>query len=416
MFLAISVFLLTLTLVIIQPRGLQIGVSAMLGALVVYFLGLVDFLDVLEVISLVWDATLSLIGIIILSMAFEEIGFFEWCAIKMAKLSNGSVKKMFIYTLLLGTLVSAFFGNDGAALILTPILLTKMRILKLDTKSILAFLLAGGFIADSSSFYFIFSNLTNIIVANYFFIGFSKYLFDLLLTSIISSLVSIVFLYYILHNDLSREFDTALLKDKVIKDKALFMFSWFFLAILLCGYFVGERFDLPISFFALGGGVLFLAIASLRGEAKFFVTIKLAPWQIVWFSIGLYIVVFALKNSGLSDVLRLMVGWFISVGDTFAIFGVGILSALLSAFMNNLPTVMIMNIAIEPYQKDLLAYANLIGCNIGPKLTPFGSLATLLWLFVLNKKGIYIDYKTYMKFGFRVTPIVLAVTLASLIF
>ena len=170
---AVVIFLFTLALVIFQPKGLKIGTSAVIGAALAYICGVVDFGDMLEVSSIVWDATLSFIGIIILSMVLDEIGFFEWCGLKTAKLSNGDGHLMFVYSLLLGAFVSALFANDGAALILTPILLSKMRLLKLNTKTIVAFLLAGGFISDSASLPFVFSNLTNIVTAGYFGIGFT---------------------------------------------------------------------------------------------------------------------------------------------------------------------------------------------------------------------------------------------------
>ncbi len=405
-----------MALVIFQPKGLKIGTSAVIGALLAYVFGVVNFSDILEVGSIVWDATLSFIGIIILSMVLDEIGFFEWCALKMAKLSNGDGHKMFVFSVLLGAAVSALFANDGAALILTPILLSKMRLLQLNTKTIVAFLLAGGFISDSASLPFIFSNLTNIVTAGYFEIGFTDYSKNMALAFIVSVFVSTLVLWVVLRRDIPKTVDISLLKDanSVLKDKQLFYFSWLFLVLLLCGYFLGDMLHLPVSVFALGGGVLFLAIASQRKAAKFYLTIKTAPWQIVWFSIGLYIVVYGLKNVGLTDEISMVVGEMVKLSEPIAIVGVGFLSAILSALMNNLPTVMVMDIALKPYANDMLAYANIIGCNLGPKMTPFGSLATLLWLHVLDKKGVKIGFWEYSKFGLLVTPIVLLPVLLSL--
>lgn len=416
MIIATSIFLVTLLLVIIQPKGLQIGTSAILGALCALLMGVVSFSDVLIVTDIVWDATLAFIGIIILSMVLDEIGFFEWCAIKMAKLSKGNGHLMFVYALLLGSFVSALFANDGAALILTPILLAKMRILKLNAKTILAFLLAGGFISDSASLPFVFSNLTNIVTANYFDIGFVQYLSNMLVPYIVSTVVSIIVLWVILRKDIPKEVDISLLKnpDDVLKNKTLFKFAWLFLALLLMGYFIGDQFNLPVSVFALGGGVLFLAIASYFKSARAWLTIKTAPWQVVWFSIGLYIVVYGLKNAGLTDYLAIVLKDLAQQGDTIAIVGTGFIAAFLSAIMNNMPTVMVMDIALQDIPNQTLAYANIIGCNLGPKMTPFGSLATLLWLHVLSKKGVKIGFWQYSKFGLLVTPPVLLLVLLAL--
>jgi len=417
MILASSIFLITLIFVIWQPKGLQIGTTAVIGAIVALIAGVVSFEDVLVVSDIVWDATLAFIGIIILSMVLDEIGFFEWCAIKMAKLSRGNGHLMFVYALLLGSFVSALFANDGAALILTPILLAKMRILKLNAKTILAFLLAGGFISDSASLPFVFSNLTNIVTANYFDIGFLEYLSKMFVPYVVSTLVTISFLWVFLRKDIPREIDVSLLKnpDEVLKNKTLFKFSWVFLALLLVGYFVGDNYDLPVSVFALGGGLIFLAIASYTKSARAWLTIKTAPWQVVWFSIGLYIVVYGLKNAGLTDYLASILQDLVQRGDVIAILGTGFISAFLSAIMNNMPTVMIMDIALTDIPNETLAYANIIGCNLGPKMTPFGSLATLLWLHVLSQKGVKIGFWQYSKFGLIVTPPILFVVLLTLV-
>ncbi len=416
MILSSLIFIVTLIFVIWQPRNLQIGTTAVIGAIVALVLGVVSFSDVLIVTDIVWDATLSFIGIIILSMVLDEIGFFEWCALKMAKFSNGSGMKMFIYSILLGAFVSALFANDGAALILTPILLAKMRILKLNMKSIVAFLLAGGFISDSASLPLVFSNLTNIVTANYFDIGFSEYISNMIIPYIVSVFISIVFLWILLRKDIPKTVDISLLKEpaSVIKNDTLFKLSWVFLVLLIVGYFVGDAYDLPVAVFALGGGVIFLIIATMFKTVEPVRIIKEAPWQVVWFSIGLYIVVYGLKNAGLTDYLALILQDLSTRSDTVAIVGTGFIAAFLSAIMNNMPTVMIMDIALQDIPNQALAYANIIGCNLGPKMTPFGSLATLLWLHVLAKKGVNISFAQYSKFGLIITPPVLLVVLLSL--
>ena len=417
MIVASLIFLVTLIFVIWQPKGLQIGTTAVIGAIIALVLGVVSLNDVLIVSDIVWDATLAFIGIIILSMVLDEIGFFEWCAIKMAKLSNGNGHLMFVYALILGSFVSALFANDGAALILTPILLAKMRILKLNLKTIVAFLLAGGFISDSASLPFVFSNLTNIVTANYFNIGFAQYFFDMVIPFIVSVTVSIIFLWLILRKDIPKDIDISLLKEpkSVIKNMNLFYFSWIFLGVLLAGYFVGDAYNLPISIFSLGGATVFLIIATLSKAVKPKEIIKTAPWQVVWFSIGLYIVVYGLKNAGLTDYLTIVLKDLSLRGDTIAVLGTGFIAAFLSAIMNNMPTIMIMDIALHDIGNQAMIYANIVGCNLGPKMTPFGSLATLLWLHVLSQKGVKIGFWEYSKFGLIVTPPVLFIVLLTLI-
>ena len=416
MLVASLIFLITLIFVIWQPKGLQIGTTAVIGSIIALLIGVVSLNDVLVVSNIVWDATLAFIGIIILSMVLDEIGFFEWCALKMAKFSNGNGMKMFIYSILLGAFVSALFANDGAALILTPILLAKMRILQLNLKTIVAFLLAGGFISDSASLPFVFSNLTNIVTANYFNIGFAQYFFDMFVPFIVSVITSIVFLWLILRKDIPKTVDISLLKEpkSAIKNMKLFYFSWVFLGILLVGYFVGDIYGLPVSLFALGGAIIFLIIATLSKAVKPKHIIKEAPWQVVWFSIGLYIVVYGLKNAGLTDYLTLVLKDLALRGDTIAIIGTGFIAAFLSAIMNNMPTIMIMDIALTDIGNQAMIYANIVGCNLGPKMTPFGSLATLLWLHVLAKKGVKISFAQYSKFGLIITPPVLFIVLLAI--
>ncbi len=416
MFIAFFIFLATLIFIIWQPKGLQIGTTAVIGAVIALALGVVSFDDVITVTKIVWDATLAFIGIIILSMVLDEIGFFEWAAIKMAKLSGGSGNKMFVYILLLGAFVAALFANDGAALILTPILLAKMKYLKMKPLPIFAFLMAGGFIGDSASNPLVISNLTNIVTADYFHIGFFEYAKHMFLPNLLSIVASIIVLWIYFRKDIPLKVDVNLLPEAntVIKNQTLFKLSWAFLAILMLGYFIGDIYHLPISLFALGGALVFLTIAIKYKAVKPIMTIKSAPWQVVWFSIGLYIVVYGLKNVGFTDEVASWIEYFLQYGEKVAIVATGFLSAIISAVMNNMPTIMIMDLAIDKIGyvgHEALAYANILGANLGPKMTPIGSLATLLWLHVLEKKGVKIGWGEYMKVGLVITPPVLFIAL-----
>lgn len=420
MLLASSLFLLTLLFIIWQPKGLQIGTTAIISALTALALGVVSFDDVVTVTGIVWDATLAFIGIIILSMVLDEIGFFEWAAIKMAKLSGGSGNKMFVYILVLGAIVAAFFANDGAALILTPILLAKMKYLKMKPLPIFAFLMAGGFIGDAASNPLVISNLTNIVTAGYFDIGFVEYAKNMFLPNLLSIFASIAVLWIYFRKDIPLSVDVSMLPEasSVIKNKTMFKLSWMFLGLLMIGYFIGDTYNLPISVFALGGALVFLVIANYYKATKPIMTIKAAPWQVVWFSIGLYIVVYGLKNAGLTDVVASWIEILSHQGKTVAVLGTGFLSAIISSIMNNMPTIMIMDIAIDKVGyvgNEALVYANILGCNLGPKMTPIGSLATLLWLHVLAQKGVKIGWGEYMKVGLVITPPVLLIALLGLI-
>ena len=416
MFLAFTIFLITLLFVIWQPRGLQIGTTTVIGAIVALLAGVVSLHDVWTVTSIVWDATLAFIGIILLSMVLDEIGFFEWAAIKMARLSGGNGRLLFVYILLLGAFVAAFFANDGAALILTPILLAKMKYLKMDKVAIFAFLMAGGFIGDSASNPLVISNLTNIVTADYFHIGFIEYAKNMFLPNLLSIVASITVLFIYFRKSIPTRVDIGILPEasSVIKSRVMFHLSWYFLALLMVGYIIGDIYHLPISLFALGGALLFLAIASYFKATKPIMTIKTAPWQVVWFSIGLYVVVYGLKNGGLTDDISELLLAIKPYGEQTYIIATGFISAILSAIMNNMPTIMIMDIAIDKTGDTFLAYANILGSNLGPKMTPIGSLATLLWLHVLAKKGVKISWGEYMKVGIVITIPVLFIALLGL--
>lgn len=419
--LAIGVFVVTLVFVIWQPKGLSIGWSALGGAVLALLLHVVNLGDVWSVTKIVWDATLAFVGIILISLILDQIGFFEWAALKMAHAARGDGRKVFLYVITLGAIVSAFFANDGAALILTPIVLEKVRLLKFDMKKMLPFVLASGFIADTTSLPLIVSNLVNIVSADYFKLGFIRYAIHMVIPDLFSFGISLLMLYAFFRRDVPKEYNPSDLPDptRAIKHRGMFNASWVILMVLLVGYILTELLHFPVSAVALLIAVVFLIAGARTKTIAPWKTIKSAPWAIVVFSIGMYVVVYGLRDAGLTSMLGHAILWSTKGGLYGSTLFTGFVAAILSSIMNNMPTVMIDALAIHSTHSvgvmhEAMVYANVIGCDLGPKITPIGSLATLLWLHVLAKKGVKIGWGQYFKTGIQLTIPTLFVTLTGL--
>ena len=418
---AFLIFLATLVLVILQPRGLGIGWSAAIGAAVALLAGVIQLSDIPVVWHIVWNATGTFIAVIIISLLLDKAGFFEWAALHVARWGGGSGRKLFVLLVLLGAAVAALFANDGAALILTPIVIAMLLELKFSARATLAFVMAAGFIADTASLPLVVSNLVNIVSADYFKIGFAEYAAVMVPVNAVAVIATLLALMWFFRKDIPLDYDVSQLKrpGAAIRDMATFKAGWLVLALLLIGFFWLESLGVPISAVAAVGAALLLAVAAKGHVIPTREVIRNAPWQIVVFSLGMYLVVYGLRNAGLTGYLTGVLNYFAQYGVWGAAMGTGVLTAVLSSIMNNMPTVLIGALSIDPTSaqgavREAMIYANVIGSDLGPKITPIGSLATLLWLHVLDSKKIHISWGYYFRVGIVLTLPVLLVTLAAL--
>ena len=421
MLLAGAIFLFTLILVIWQPRGLGIGWSASLGAVLALMTGVVHLGDIPVVWQIVWNATATFIAVIIISLLLDESGFFEWVALHVARWGNGRGRLLFTWIVLLGAMVSALFANDGAALILTPIVIAILLALGFSRGATLAFVMAAGFIADTASLPLIVSNLVNIVSADFFKLGFSEYAAVMVPVNLAAIAATLVMLHLFFRKDIPAIYDVSLLKEPkdAIRDVNTFKSGWLVLILLLVGFFGLEPLGVPVSLVAAAGALILFVVAKKGHAINTGKVLRGAPWQIVIFSLGMYLVVYGLRNAGLTHYLSSVLNQLAEQGLWVTTLGTGFLTAFLSSVMNNMPTVLVGALSIDGSTasgviKEAMIYANVIGSDLGPKITPIGSLATLLWLHVLSQKNIKITWGYYFRVGIVMTIPVLFVTLAAL--
>jgi arsenical pump membrane protein len=418
---AFLIFAVTLAFVIWQPRGLGIGWSATAGAAVALLAGVITPADIPVVWHIVWNATGTFVALIVISLLLDKAGLFEWAALHVARWGGGRGTRLFVLLVLLGAVVSAIFANDGAALILTPIVIAMLRALRFSPKATLAYVMAAGFIADTASLPLVVSNLVNIVSADFFDITFARYASVMAPVNVVAVLATLGVLLWYYKRDLPATYALSDLKTPraAIVDRATFYTGFGVLGLLLAGFFWIEPLGVPISAVAGFGAVLLLVAAAWGKHIDTRAVLGGAPWQIVIFSLGMYLVVYGLRNAGLTDLVAAALDACARYGVWGAAMGTGLLTAALASVMNNLPTVLIGALSIDASHahgavREAMIYANVIGSDLGPKITPIGSLATLLWLHVLAEKDIRISWAYYFKVGIVLTLPVLLLTLAAL--
>lgn len=237
----------------------------------------------------------------------------------------------------MGAAVAALFANDGAALILTPIIIAMLLALGFSKRTTLVFVMAAGFIANTASLPLIVSNLVNIVSADFFRLGFTEYASIMLPVDIAAIASTLGMLHLFFRRDIPTTYDISLLKmpASAIKDPATFKAGWIVLVLLLVGFFVLEPLGIPGSAIAAVGAAVLFAVAKKGHSINTGKVLRGAPWQIVVFSLGMYLVVYGLRNAGLTEYLSGVLNMLA------ATFGTGFLTAFLSSVMNNMPTVLV---------------------------------------------------------------------------
>jgi arsenical pump membrane protein len=404
-----------------QPKGINLGTAAGLGALASILLGTVTVADAVDAFYDIWDAALAFVGIVTLSVTLEVMGFFKWTALRVARLAKGDGVRLYFLVGLLAAVVSILFANDSAVLILTPIVLEMVKQLNIDEHGRMAYLFAAGLIADTAAMPLITSNPVNIVSADYFGYTFIEHLVFMGPVAVATIALSMLVVYLFFRDKIPRSFspiliDTLLVDGAIITPVQLRLSVATLIAVDIL-YVVSSLNRVPVSFVICGGALLLLIIYLWTDSRRFALKeerrglpyiVRRINWDILAFMLGIFLVVQGLRHAGAVTLFSGLFAWCLGLPGLLKVLTPSLIVTVSASAMNNWPMTMLGLLSVEDAMASLslgaadstiLIFSNIIGNNLGPHFFPIGSLAILMWLNTMKAKGLVISLRDYLRVG-----------------
>lgn len=398
----------TLLLILIRPGGVSEAWWAALGGGLTLTLGLVSLGQAGAIVIETQDALILLVGMMVLSAVAEEAGFFAWAASVAARLGGGRVWKLYVMVFVVGTLVTAFLSLDATVIVLTPIVYGMVLRLRLSP---LPFMFACSYTANTASLFLPVSNLTNLLAYNNLDLRFSRFVLVMFLPALMAILTNAAIFLWIFRRDLGGFYEEKFPRF-VPENRTFFRVAAGGLGAVLAAFFLAPVIGIPIGLVALGGAALVGVYARSKGWISFRSVWRSVSWGILILVVGLFLVVQGVENAGLTSLVERALAATAPGDGLLDIAKVAVGTALGSNVINNVPMAVVALNSLEPLLTDgslqpAVAYATLLGTNVGPNLTVVGSLATLLWLSIMRGRGLEITAWEYLKIGVISTPFIL---------
>ncbi len=379
-------------------RTALIGVVLLIVGAVAVATGALPLDDLGVLYERVWPILLFVAAITVVTELASEAGLFTWIAERAAGLGRGRTWALWLATVVLACLCTIFLSLDTTAVLLTPVVVVLARHCGLPP---LPFALTTVWLAHTASLLLPVSNLTNLLAEHELGgLGPAGFAALTVAPALVAIAVPVLAILVIHRKDLFTRYEVG--PPTAPTDRVLLVGSAVVVGLLVPALVSGVEVWIP----ALAAAVVLAILTAVRRPRV--LRLGLLPWQLVVFASGLFIVMEAAQSLGLSAVMAAISGQGQDAAALFRLAGVATLSA---NAVDNLPAYL----ALEPVAgSPERLVAILVGVNAGPLITPWASLATLLWHERLVSMGVHIKWSRYMLLGLVVAP--LTVGLAMLAF
>ncbi|GAB3299389.1 SLC13 family permease [Pseudoclavibacter terrae] len=366
-----------------------------IAAVVVAATGLLPAPELLELGERVVPVLAFVVAITIVAELASEAGVFSALADRLARLGRGRLWMLWMLVLLLAVVSTAFLSLDTTAVLVTPVVV--LLAVHVGVSPI-PFALATVWLANTASLFLPVSNLTSLLAARSFDGGPLQFLALTWAPALVGVVASAAILSFVFRRQLDRRYRMP--TPASIPDRPLLIFSSIITALLLPLLVSGVEVAIPAGAAAL---LLIAAFATRRRDALRF---GLVPWQALGIAGSLFVLVEAAHAHGLSELLAAVSG---RGDDPLSLLQLAAIGAASANGINNLPAYL----ALEPVaDSPARLVALLIGVNLGPLVTPWASLATLLWHERLVSLGVTISWMRFVALG--LVGVAIIVPLATL--
>jgi arsenical pump membrane protein len=408
----LAIFAAMVALVVIRPRRWNDAWWTTLAAATMLALGLVTPHQAIGSVLAAKSALLFLLSLLALSLLVGKSGFFDWAAIRCARVAQEDAHALYRNAFIAGAIVTAVLSLDTTAVMLTPVLLALVKRLKVPAAP---YVVLCAFVANVGSLLLPISNLTNLLFADAFSQTFAAFAARM----IVPQLVALVTTYAILRWHFRRELPSSFSGESLPDPASAVPNHFYFVgciavltAVLIC-YFLAPLMGLEPYVFAFAGSAV-LAIAGLLAGRVHVRTVLELSWDIFPFVIGLFIAVQGLENLG---IVGLTSGWLAEMraGSQEKFLAAAGTTAFASNIVNNLPAALIArSVLLRSHAHTGNVLASLIGADAGPMITPFGSLATMLVLGFARRDGVEVRAGRLVLLGLWAVPLIVVLTTLTL--
>ncbi|MCK9322514.1 MAG: SLC13 family permease [Candidatus Methanomethylophilaceae archaeon] len=409
---AFAIFLFTYLLISVRRLptvNVRRDVAALLGGVLMLVFGIVSLREAWDFID--FDVIFLLLGMMLLITGLEFTGFFEIIVSKLISKSP-SKRKLLIMIMLISAFLSAIMLNDAVVLLFTPIVIRCCRALKANP---IPYLVAVFVSANIGSVSTVIGNPQNAYIATKAGIDFIDFSIRLVPLAVICLAVAILFVCFFYRKSMDEKLGRHT-NQSIQATRSVDRYRLYFMLILLVAtvffFAISSYIGVKLSEIAMVSGAISLLIVMTRGTSNAIWVVKRIDWSILFFFIGLFILMAGVVQSGLlQEIANLFPGF--GYGEIPTIGGLTLFSAILANLISNVPSVMLIGEMLPAGDVTLwltLAAASTLAGNA----TLMGAAANIIVAEEAEKVDIKLNFWKYIKIGIPMSVITLIITILFL--